>query len=155
MGIIFKRDRANVKKLQHLKKGAFVIYSPMAVTTEPATSSKIDTDITLILPKNSKGFSTSKFRGDEIFEIKGEKQRLWVEILNRSYLDSIAIKRGSILGFLVIEPQFLSFKHETSKTKKRKGPFREYAVNGRKRKKQREEFLNRYDFAYAGRDVAN
>ena len=87
-----------------MKNNVFVIYLPRTVTIELATSSKIDTGITLILPKNSKGFITSKFRGDKIFEVNSEKQRLWVEILNKSYVESHKIKGGSILGFAVIEP---------------------------------------------------
>ena len=43
------------------------------VTVEPATCNKIDAGIVLILPNNAKAFVTSKFRGDEIFEITGEQ----------------------------------------------------------------------------------
>ena len=43
---------------------------------------KIDTEMVVFLPKNSKGFVTSIFRGDESNEICGERQRLWIETLN-------------------------------------------------------------------------
>ena len=56
--------------------------------------------------------------GYEIYQIKAKKERLWIEILNRSYEEDL--KKNSILGFLVIEPENLSFKHETKSTKKRK-----------------------------------
>ena len=121
MGIIFKRDTTKVKKPEHLKKYIFIIYAPRTVTVEPATCSKIDTDIVLILQKNAKAFVASKFRGDEIFEVNGETQRLWIEILNKSYNEHIKINRNSVLGFIVIEPEYLSFKHETTKAKKEKG----------------------------------
>ena len=135
MGIIFEREQGSIKKPKHLKKTVFTIYSPKTVTIEPETSTKVDTEIMLILPKGSKGFITSKFRGDEIFEINSEKQRLWVEILNKSYLEPIKIKKRSILGFVVIEPENLNFKHETpKKTKTKKRPYRKRRATGRKRK---------------------
>ena len=96
-----------------------MLYLSRAVTVEQATCSKIDTNIGLNW-YNSNGFVTSKFRGDEIFEVVVETQRLWIEILNKSYIEHIQIKKGSPLGFIVIEPDNLDFKHETTKTKKKK-----------------------------------
>ena len=67
MEIILKRSQANVKKPNHLKKkNVFILYSPRTVKIEPATSKRIDTEIIVSLPKNSKGFVTSIFRGDEV-----------------------------------------------------------------------------------------
>ena len=67
MEIILKRSLANVKKSKHLKKkNVFILYSPRTVKIEPATSKRIDTEIIVSLPKNSKGFVTSIFRGDEV-----------------------------------------------------------------------------------------
>ena len=120
MGIIFRRENAKVKKPEHIKKNIFIIFSPRTVTVETATCSKIDTNITLILPKKGKAFSTSKFMGYEIYQIKAKQERSWIEILNRSYEEDLKIKKkNSILGFLVIEPENLSFKHETKSTKKK------------------------------------
>ena len=119
MVVIFKRDHPNVKKPKHLRKNVFILYLSRAVTVEQATCSKIDTNIGLNW-YNSNGFVTSKFRGDEIFEVVVETQRLWIEILNKSYIEHIQIKKGSPLGFIVIEPDNLDFKHETTKTKKKK-----------------------------------
>ena len=45
---------------------------------------------------------------------------MWIEILNKSYIEHIQIKKGSPLGFIVIEPDNLDFKQETTKTKKKK-----------------------------------
>ena len=72
------------------------------------------------MPKKAKAFNTSKFIGYEIYQIKAKKERLWIEILNRFYEEDLKKKKNSILGFLVIEPENLSFKHETKSTKKRK-----------------------------------
>ena len=91
MEIILKRAQANVKKPRHLQKNVFILYSPRTVKIEPATCKRIDTEIIVFLPKNSKGFVTSVFRGDEISEFNGEHQRLWVEILNKSYEETIEI----------------------------------------------------------------
>ena len=61
--------------------------------TEPATSTKIDTDIIVLLPKNSKGFITSMLREDKINEFSNEQQQLWVEILNKSFEETLEIKK--------------------------------------------------------------
>ena len=88
---------------------------------ETATCSKIDKNISLILPKKAKAFCTLKFMGDEIYQIKTKKERLWIEILNKSYEEDLKIKnKNSILGFLVTEPENLNFKHETKSDKKKK-----------------------------------
>ena len=94
---------------------------------------KIDTNITLILPKKAKAFITSKFRGDEIYEINNETQRLWIEILNNSYQENLKIARNSVLGFIVIEPDNLKHKHETQNTIKRKRYYRKRGTTGQKR----------------------
>ena len=39
------------------------------------------------------------------------KHRLWVEILNKYFEDHFEIKKGQVLGFLVIEPENLKFQH--------------------------------------------
>ena len=65
------------------EKKSFIIYSSRTVKIETAASIKIDTELILLLPQNSKGFITSIFGGDEINEFCTEKQRLWIEILNK------------------------------------------------------------------------
>ena len=120
MDIILKRSQANVKKPRQLQKNVFILYSERTVKIAPATCKRIDTEIIVFLPKNSKGFVTSVFRGDEISEFNGEHQRLWVEILNKSYEETIEIKKNSPLGFVVIEPEHLKFKHEAETAKKKK-----------------------------------
>ena len=93
MEIFFKRSQEKIKKPKHLKNNVFVIYSPRAVKIEPATSTKIDTEIIVSLPKKSKGFITSIFREEEINEFSSNQQRLWVEILNKSYEETLEIKK--------------------------------------------------------------
>ena len=74
-----------------MKKNIFIVYCPRSVRIEPATSLKIDTEMVVFLPTNSKGFVTSIFQGDEINEISGQKQRLWIEILNKSFKETVEI----------------------------------------------------------------
>ena len=52
--IIFRRSQLKTEKTKHVKKKIFILYSPRAVKIEPATSTKIDTEIMISLPKNSK-----------------------------------------------------------------------------------------------------
>ena len=42
-----------------------------------------------------------------------------IEILNKSFEDTVEIKMNQLLGFLVIKPEHLKFKYETT-TKKKK-----------------------------------
>ena len=91
MEIIFQKTSPSIKNPERLKRNVFIVYSPRTVKTEPAACSRIDTELVLILPKNSKAFITSIFRGDEIDEFCSEKQRLWVEIWNKSFRESIEI----------------------------------------------------------------
>ena len=61
MELLFEIDGAGIKKLQHLKKNIFVIYSPRTITIDTASSIKIDTNIILHLTKKVKAFIPSKF----------------------------------------------------------------------------------------------
>ena len=119
MEIIFKRTSQRIKKPKHLARNVFILYSPKRVLVEPPDAAKIDTKKIILLPNNSKGFVTSKFRGDEIYRFSAKKQRLCVEILNQSYEDTSEIENRSVLGFVVIEPEHLPHKHETKKQKQK------------------------------------
>ena len=61
--------------------------------------------------KKSNGFITSKFRSDKIYELFYGKPHLWVEIINQSFENHIEIKKGQVLGFLVVEQENLKFHH--------------------------------------------
>ena len=120
MKIIFKMSNRGVRNPKHLRKNIFIIYSSKKVKIEPSTCLNIDTEIILSLPQKSNGFVASIFSGDEVNELRQKKQRLQIEILNKSFEDTIEIKRHSPLGFVVIEPEHLKLKHETPKNKKKK-----------------------------------
>ena len=60
---------------------------------------RYDTEITVILPENSRGYVTSIFRTDEIEEVCGNEQRIWIGILNKSLTKNIAIKKNRPFGF--------------------------------------------------------
>ena len=119
MEVIFERDNRRVKKPKHLQKNILIIYSPRTVTIETASCTKIDTNIILKLPKQAKAFVARKFRGLEIYEINNEKKHLWIEASNTSYTEELKINKNNILGFLVIEPKNIKFKHVTKKKVKR------------------------------------
>ena len=109
--IIFEKDTTSLRNPRHLQINVFMLYSPGHVKIEPASCRKIDTEVTVFLPANSKGFVTSKLRSDEINELFHGKQRLWVEILNKSFEDDIEISKGQPLGFFFVEPANLKFQH--------------------------------------------
>ena len=58
-------------------------------------------------------------------EFSSEQQWLWIEIWNISYKETLEIKKDNPLGFVVIEPEHLKFKHETAKNKKKKSSLSE------------------------------
>ena len=96
---LFERDSFNQKNPKHLQKNVSIIYSPRAVKIEPATSIRIDTEITGFLPQISKGFITSTVIGNEVNELFQGKHRLWVEVLSKSSEDS-TLEKINLLGFL-------------------------------------------------------
>ena len=76
-----------------------------------------------------------------------------MEILNKSYEKNLVVERSSPIGFVIIETENLPHKHATKKVKKKKNKISKETPNKKtKKKRQYEGFLNRYDFAYAGRD---
>ena len=62
---------------------------------------RYDTEVTVILPKNSCVYFTSKFKTDEIEQVCGNTQRIWIWILNRSLTEEIVIKKSESLGFFL------------------------------------------------------
>ena len=62
---------------------------------------RYDTEVTVILPKNSCVYFTSKFKTDEIEQVCGDTQRIWIWILNRSLTEEIVIKKSESLGFFL------------------------------------------------------
>ena len=92
---------------------------------------------------------------------------MWLTLLNESYFDKYKIKRGDIIGYLVIEPEVLKVHYEKKPPNETwrhpdnylpKDWEKNWKNTVKKRKMSRHQvgaFLNRYDFAYAGRDVVN
>ena len=90
--------------------------------------------------------------------------RLWIEILNTSYFERLKIKNKAPLGFLVIEPENLKVEYYEARkrSKQQKALPKNWSetrarTTDEKRRRQRQTggFLNRYGFAYAGRDTVN
>ena len=79
-----------------MKKKVFIISSPRYIKTEPASFRRIHAETIVFLPEKSNGFITSRFNGDELKRLFHEKHRLWIEILNRSFVDNIVIKKTSL-----------------------------------------------------------
>ena len=89
-------------------------------------------------------------------------------LLNESYFEPYIIEKGSVLGYLVIQPEDIkvySAAKEKTSGQRWSPQIIIYPKTGKslgrstlKRKRSRLQtggFLNRYDFAYAGRDVVN
>ena len=158
-------EKSNLKKLLKCEKNIFILYSPRKETIKTA-----DTELLIKLPENTTACLITKFEGQEIQKIIGPaKKRLWITLLNESYFESYIIEKGSVLGYLVIELEDIKLYYATKKKKtpgQRRSPqILIYPKTGKslgrstlKRKRSRLHtggFLNKYNFAYAGRDVVN
>ena len=148
------------------------MYSSKKQTIETANTRTVDTEVSIILPENTTAFLATKFERQEIQKIIGPtngKKRLWIILLNESYFEPYIIEKGGVLGYLIIEPEDSEVKicDASKKNSWQKKPYpdnylpSDWSKNGKntlKRKSSRLKtggFLNRYDFAYAGRDVVN
>lgn len=69
--IILKKDSKN------LNRNFFMLYAPRNIKIEPTEFQRIDSGVLAFIPKNGRGFVTSKYREDEIIEISNIEQRLW------------------------------------------------------------------------------
>lgn len=87
--IVFKRDIKNIKKPLHLKNCMFLFYAPGKIKISSIQFERY----TAILPENSQGYFTSKFRTDEIEEVCSNEQSIWIGILNKSLPENIEIKK--------------------------------------------------------------
>ena len=50
----------------------------------------------VFFPQNSKWFIASIFQGDKINKTYSQKQRLWIEILNKYFEETVEIKKISL-----------------------------------------------------------
>ena len=109
----------NVKKTFLVKNGVFLIYAPRKLKINPMQFERFDAEITVTLPKHFQGHYTSKFKIDEIEQMCGHEQRVWIEILSRSLTNEVIVKKDKPFGFFVLEPglnkEKINIKHETAK----------------------------------------
>ena len=108
-------EKFNLKKPQKNEKNVFTIYLPKKATIENADTLSLDTELLIKLPENSSAFVATKFEGQEILKIIGStstKKRLWITLLNESYLQKYQINKGDVIGYLIIEPENIKTHYE-------------------------------------------
>ena len=111
-------EKHNLKKLKKNEKNIFTIYSPKKAITEKADMLLIDTEISIKLPENSTAFLATKFEGQEILKIIGPthaKKRLWITLLNKSYLSKYQIDKVDVIGYLILAPNNIKVHYEEAK----------------------------------------
>ena len=84
---IFEKFSSSFKKPSEKTK-VFIICCQRKVKIEPAISMKIDLEMVVFLPQNSKGFLIWIFQGNKINESYCQKQRLWIEMLNKFFKET-------------------------------------------------------------------
>ena len=101
------------------KENILAIYSPGNFTIPAADTVKIFTDIKYYVPKNSALHATTKFKGQQIQEIRGPaKTRLWLTLLNTSYFQKYVIKKGNIVGYVLSNDSHIVLQKYINKKKK-------------------------------------
>ena len=111
-------DNIKLKKPTRSRNNIFKIYLLKNTCIECADTLTIDTELIIKLPENSKDYLATKFEGKKIEEIIGpKKQRLWLTLLNGSYFEKYKIKKGDVIGYLVVEPEDLKVRHATKEKK--------------------------------------
>ena len=160
-------EKNNLKNPKRNENNIFTIYSPKNEAIKKADMLSIDTELSINLPENLSAFLVTKFEDQEIKKIDGPiKKRLWITLLNESYLNNYKIKKGDDIGYLIIEPSDIKIYYEAKQkvNQKKKCPNNYTSKNWsniwkhyfkKKKSCQTGGFLNRYDFAYTGRDVVN
>ena len=110
-------EKNNLKKPKRNEKNIFTIYSPKKETIKKADTLSIDTELSIKLPENSTAFLATKFEDQEIIKLTGpSKKRLWITLVNESYLNNCQIKKGDDIGYLVTEPSDIKI-HYVAKLK--------------------------------------
>ena len=166
-------DKIKMIDPQRFQKNIFSIFAQKSLVIETADIEKINTELLVDLPENYSAYLTTKFKNQTIKEFIGPcKKRLWIEILNSSYLNKLNIKKGDLMGCLLFEPNenvnvfYIRKKKPNYSQKKKDVQIIIYPKTDRKninlfskkrktKKGQVGGFLNKYDFAYAGRDTVN
>ena len=99
-------EKYSLKKPQKNEKNIFTLYSPKKAIIEKADTLSIDTELLIKLPENSSAFVATKFEGQELLKIgpTSNKKRLWITLLNKSYLNKYQINKGDVIGHRIIKP---------------------------------------------------
>ena len=164
-------NKFNLIKPKKYEKNIYTIFAQRKLVIEKANTETIDTELTIELPENCTVFLATKFEGQDIQKFIGPcRKRLWLTILNQSYTEKYQINKGDLIGYLLLEPDNLNVhyiaKEKTSCWQKMtKCPniispkigrsIGKTTSKKRGKRSQTGSFLNRYDFAYAGRDTVN
>ena len=99
-------EKFNLKNPLKCEKNIFILYSPRKESVEAADTLTVDIELLIKLPEYTTAYLITKFEGQEIQKIIGPaKKRLWITLLNESYFEPYIIEKGSILGYLVIQPE--------------------------------------------------
>ena len=166
-------NKFNLIKPKKYEKNIFTIFSQRNLIIETADTETFDTELIIEVSKNHTAFLVTKFEGQEIKKFTGPcRKRLWLTILNQSYSNKLQIKKGDLIGYLLFEPDkninvyYITKKKQPTSKIRQKVQAIIYPKTGqsvrkttlkkkRTKKSQVGGFLNRYDFAYAGRDTVN
>ena len=90
-------DKIKMIDPQRFQKNIFSIFAQKSLVIETADIEKINTELLVDLPENYSAYLTTKFKNQTIKEFIGPcKKRLWIEILNSSYLNKLNIKKGTL-----------------------------------------------------------
>ena len=105
--MFLKNTSKAIKNPKHLQRNNFLIYSPKVVNNKLATNIRVNTELILHLPKNSKGIITYIYQKnqqdslhplDKINEFNSDQQHLWIEKLSKSFEETVKIKKELTFG---------------------------------------------------------
>ena len=121
-------NKFNLIKPKKYEKNIFTIFAQRKLVIEKTDTETTDTELTIELPENCIVFLATKFEGQDIQKSIGPcRKRLWLTILNQSYIEKYQIDKGDLIGYLLFEPDNLNVyyipKEKTScRQKKAKCP---------------------------------
>ena len=115
------------KKAEKMRKKYFCYL--FTEKRDEADTYLIDTEISIKLPENTEVYLLTKFEGQEIIKVIGltnGKKRLWINLLNESYLNKYYINKHDVIGYLVFEsnnrPIHLDYAKNKKNSKKNRPP---------------------------------
>ena len=121
-------NKFNLIKPKMYEKNIFTIIAQRKLVIEKADTETIDTELTIELPENCTVFLATEFERQDIQKFIGPcRKRLWLFILNQSYIENYQINKGDLIGYLLFAPDNLNVyfiaKEKTScRQKKAKCP---------------------------------